>query len=258
MSPSIFVIRYSTFDIPVGPLSWLMRSFESGAVQMRGLMLVSILVTGCTPTYEPIAPVGMVPTGGGVVAGWVSEFRPSGARRYVIRPWRYRNERGAAAGRAAVVVVPPDSLRLDYQGPFGKAGRAAVVGDSALWVVPEEEFGGLVALAPLFWAAVGVPQPPPENVPVHALARDDLKAWRYILAGDTLSFVVRGNPPRTLQAEVRRGGRTLGVTEVEFDRETGLVAHAKIELPFDVSRFEFTIQHVDTVAAPDPSIWQNR
>jgi hypothetical protein len=217
-----------------------------------------MLISGCSPGFQPIAPAGMAPLDPGVVETWLEVVRPSQIRRYVIRPWRYRNERGAAAGRAAVVVVPPDSLRLDYQGPFGKAGRAAVVGDSALWVVPEEEFGGLVALAPLFWAAVGVPQPPPPHVAVQGLERDDLRAWRYILADDTLTFVLRGQPVRTLMAEVRRGGRALGVTQVEFDSATGLVAKAKIELPFDVSRFEFTIQDVDTLAAVDPSIWENR
>ena len=104
----------------------------------------------CSPGPGTIAPEGMAPMDAAVVAEWTDRYAPAGGRSYRIRPWRYRNEQGAAAGRAVVQVAPPDSLRFDYQGPFRKSGMAAVVGDSALWVVPEDDFRGLVTLAPLF------------------------------------------------------------------------------------------------------------
>ncbi|MCP4247360.1 MAG: hypothetical protein GY778_09960 [bacterium] len=147
-------------------------------------------------------------------------------------------------------------MRFDYSGPFRKSGKAAIVGDSALWVIPEDDFSALVALAPLFWAALGLPQMPTDGTALFGLSRPQLKAWRYITAGDTLNFVIRGDPVEHISGEVRRGGRTVGVTEVEMDPATGLVVRARIDLPIDVSRFEFTVEDVDTLATFDASIWQ--
>ena len=118
-------------------------------------------LAACTPSLSSISPVGFTPADRAVVAGWIAEFAPSEPRLYEIRPWRYRTERGAAAGRASIRIVPPDSLRFDYRGPFGKAGNAAVVGNSALWVSEGDDIEGLITYAPLLWAALGLPQMPP-------------------------------------------------------------------------------------------------
>jgi hypothetical protein len=189
------------------------------------------------------------------VEEWIDEFMPRQSRLYEVRPWRFRNERGAAAGRAAVRVVPPDSLRFDYRGPFGRSGSAVVIGDSALWVRPEAEFRGLVSMASMFWASLGMPLRPPDNVKLYALEQRDLRAWRYVVDGDTLNFVVRGTPARRLLAEVRRRGYTVGVTEVELDPATGLTLESKIDFPLDVSRFSFTVRSIDTLATFEPTIW---
>jgi hypothetical protein len=188
----------------------------------------------------------------------VEVFLPASSRLYAVRPWRFRNEKGSAAGRATMRVAPPDSLRFDYSGPFGRSGKAAVVGDSALWVVPEEEFGGLVAVAPVFWAALGLPQMPPEGRQLFGLDRGDLRSWRYVDAGDTLNFVVRGTPPSRVLAEIRRDGRTWAVADVELDPATGIVTQSRIDFPRDKSRFEFTVESVDTTATFDPDIWINQ
>ena len=45
-----------------------------------------------------MAPQGFVPAEWDLVAGWVAEMTPSRPRLYEIRPWRYRNEQGSAAG----------------------------------------------------------------------------------------------------------------------------------------------------------------
>lgn len=226
-------------------------------VNLRWFLALGSLVgvVGCSGGPGSIAPVGLAPTDAAVVEGWIGRFQPHAARLYRIRPWRYRNERGSAAGRAVVRVAPPDSMRFDYQGPFRKSGKAAVVGDSALWVVPDDDFGGLVALAPVFWAAVGLPQAPPPGTPVFAMTRGEVRAWRYIVAGDTLNFVLRGNPATRLLAEIRRRGRTIGVADVRLDPVTGFAVKAKIDLPIEPSRFEFTVEHVDTLATFDPTIW---
>jgi hypothetical protein len=191
-----------------------------------------------------------------VVDGWLERLTPAGSRLYELRPWRYRNENGSAAGRATVRIVPPDSMRFDYRGPFGKSGNAAVVRDSAIWM-NGEDFEGLVTYAPLFWTALGMPPVPPDSVDLYSLIGDDFRAWRYILAQDTLDFVLQGLPATRLLGEVRRQGQVLAQAKVELDTLTGLATQSRIDF-YDVSRFEFTVQTVDTLASFDSTIWQQQ
>jgi hypothetical protein len=214
------------------------------------------VMSACVGRPPPIVPDDLDPIDREEILAWLEELRPTTQRIYRIDPWRYRNERGAAGGRAAIRIAPPDSLRLDYSGPFGRSGTAAVVGDSALWVVPEEDFSGLVALAPIFWTALGMPPVPPSGSRVFGLNRADSRVWRYIVGRDTLNFVLRGSPPNRLDGEVRRAGQAIGVAEVTLDPETGLARSARIDLPTDRSRFEFTVQDVDTLASFDATIWR--
>jgi len=223
------------------------------------LTVVGVVVSmGCGSGPASIAPVGLAPADRAVVDGWVAEFLPQTSRLYSVRPWRFINERGAAAGRATMRVAPPDSLRFDYSGPFRRSGKAAVVGDSALWVVPEEQFGALVSVAPIFWAALGLPPRPPAGRDVFTLQRDSVRAWSYVERGDTLNFVIRGDPATRILAEMRRRGRTFVVADVKLDPATGMVASSRIDFPTEKSRFEFTVESVDTTATFDASVWVNQ
>ena len=214
------------------------------------------LLTGCTPRLSSLAPQGFVPAERDLVVGWVAEMTPSRPRLYQIRPWRFQNQQGSAAGRASVRIVPPDSLRFDYRGPFGKSGNAVLVGDSALWMT-SEDFEGLVTYAPLFWTALGMPPVPPDTAALFSLIGDDFRAWRYVLAQDTLDFVLRGSPAVSLLGEIRRQGQVLAQATVELDTITGLVTRSKIDF-YNISRFEFTVQSVDTLASFDPTVWQRQ
>ena len=214
------------------------------------------LLTGCTPRLSSLAPQGFVPAERDLVVGWVAEMTPSRPRLYQIRPWRFQNQQGSAAGRATVRIVPPDSLRFDYRGPFGKSGNAVLVGDSALWMT-SEDFEGLVTYAPLFWTALGMPPVPPDTAALFSLIGDDFRAWRYVLAQDTLDFVLRGSPAVSLLGEIRRQGQVLAQATVELDTITGLVTRSKIDF-YNISRFEFTVQSVDTLASFDPTVWQRQ
>ncbi len=214
------------------------------------------LLVGCTPRLRSLAPQGFRPADRELVEGWVAEMTQSRPRLYEVRPWRFKNERGSAAGRASIRIVPPDSLRFDYRGPFGKSGNAAVVGDSALWMT-SDDFEGLVTYAPLFWTALGIPPAPPDNAPLFSLVGDDFRAWRYILAQDTLDFVLWGSPAVSLLGEIRRQGQVLAQATVELDTLTGLARQSKIDF-YNISRFEFTIQSVDTLASFDSTIWQQQ
>ena len=217
--------------------------------------LIGVLV-GCTPRLSSLAPRGFMPADRDQVDEWLAEMTPSRPRLYEVRPWRFRNERGSVGGRASIRIVPPDSLRIDYRAQFGRSGNAAVVGDSALWMT-SDDFEGLVTFAPLFWTALGMPPVPPDTAPLFSLVGDDFRAWRYILAQDTLDFVVRGSPAVSLLGEIRRQGQVLAQATVELDTLTGMARQSKIDF-YNISRFEFTVQSVDTLASFDSTIWQQQ
>ena len=214
-----------------------------------------LILVGCGGRYASIAPEGLEPGETETVRAWVDEFIPSTSRIYTVRPWRYQNEQGAAAGRAVIRIAPPDSLRFDYRGPFGRSGRAAVVGDSVLWV-SDDDFEGLVQMSPIFWTALGMPPEPPSGGNIFVLENSNVRAWRYVVAGDTLNFVLEGNPAIRIRGEIRRAGRTIGLVDVEMNPETGWAVRSQVDFPQSVARFEFTIEGVDTLAVFDPSVWQ--
>ena len=68
-------------------------------------MITVIVGVGCRPNLPTIAPSGMMPGERSTVVDWTEPYRPTRAREYRIRPWRYRNELGAAAGRARGLTV---------------------------------------------------------------------------------------------------------------------------------------------------------
>ncbi len=219
-------------------------------------LLVLVSLASCRPQLSTIAPAGFTPVSRSTVEDWVASLRPRQPRLYEIRPWRYRNQRGGATtGRASIRIVPPDSLRFDYRGLFGRAGHAAIVGGAVLWVTDENDFEWLVTFAPLFWTALGLPQDPPDSADVFSLVGEDFIAWRYILRGDTLDFVLGGDPPRSLLGEMRRQGQILGQVSVELDTLTGLATQSQIDF-WDVSRFELTVRSVDTLVSFDATIWK--
>src|SRR5260221_8100106 len=73
-------------------------------------------LAACQHGLRSIALAGLAPLPRSTVAEWVSRYAPRNPVRYELR-WRFQNDRGAAGGRAAVRIVPPDSLRLDFPGP---------------------------------------------------------------------------------------------------------------------------------------------
>src|SRR5205085_2537672 len=83
-----------------------------------------VLVAGCQRGPQPIAPAGMAPIPAATVREWVSGYQMKTPGRYDLR-WTYRTQKGAAKGRASMRIAPPDSLRFDFRGPFGKSGAAA-------------------------------------------------------------------------------------------------------------------------------------
>src|SRR5256885_12967243 len=136
----------------------------------------------------PLAPADR---DSGVV--WAAATVP--ARHTVMRVgWKYRDAGKSYAGRAAVRVAPPDSLRIDYAGPFNwGAGAALVVGDTTVWADPEKNFRSLVPAVRMLWAGLGIVRPPAVGAAGFGLVgggpgADSVRIWRFVPGGGTPGY----------------------------------------------------------------------
>jgi hypothetical protein len=212
------------------------------------------LVGGCTG-LQSIAPANLAPIPRDSVAGWVGTLQPAVSLHYDLR-WRFENQNGRAGGRAAVRFAPPDTLRFDYRGPFGRSGSAVVVGDDAVWAEPEGDFRSLIPVAPILWAALGIATPVPADGALLGHEGPERRAWRYVDGDQELDFIHEPGAPPRLLAELRRGGRIVGLAEVALASPTGPSTSADLRFPPDRSRLTFLVQRVDTVAAFGPDTWR--
>lgn len=220
-----------------------------------GVAAILLLGSACRPSIKSIAPQGLAPFDPAEVGRWVAEYGPAKPVRYDLR-WTYRTARGSTRNRAVVRVSPPDSLRLDFRGPFGKSGAAVFVGDSGIWSRPEGDLRDLLAAAPLFWAALGMPRAPGPDVSVSALVTPERRAWRYAGVADTFDFVELRQEPRRLLAEMRRAGRILGRSEAEFTENGGHISSSQLDFPAEESRFSFTVDSVTHAEEFAAEIWR--
>ena len=221
------------------------------------LVAIGLLcAVGCL-RYESIAPDGLARMSAGDVAGWVDEFALAQPTQVRLR-WRFRNTQGRSSGRAVVRLAPPDTLRFDFRGPFGKSGSAVVVGGQALWAAPEQDFEDLIPVAPVFWAALGIASRPPEGAQVFGLDGPERRAWRFERRDEATDFIfVRGPEPKLL-AELRVHDEILATSELRLDGDTRQPVSAMMTFPLEGSRFSFTIEAIDTVAAYDPETWTQK
>ncbi len=218
------------------------------------LAVLSLALPGCSAHLTSIAPTGLIPVAGESLRSWLVAYQPQGRVRYDLR-WRFVNPKGATAGRAVVRIAPPDSLRFDYRGPFGRSGAAMIVGDSARWVVPEKEAGDLVPVAPLFWAALAIPRPPPEHATISARSQPG-RAWRYVVGPDTMDFVEVGSGPQRLLIEVRRQAEMVASAEVKLKAGTREPVESRIRFPQEGAALILTVVRSAYVAAFDEDTWR--
>jgi hypothetical protein len=222
----------------------------------HALVAVGLLVAGagCTGGLKSIAPANLLPASADTIEVWAAEFQPRVPLKYELR-WRFENNQGSSGGRATVRYTPPDTLRFDYRGPFGKSGSAVIVGSQSLWAEPEGDFQSLVPVAPILWAALGIVVPPAEVATT--LGREDARwrAWRYVEGEEAIDFIYqRGTAPR-LQAELHRGEQVEGVVAVELAPSTRRPDRAVMRFPGG-SKLTLTVQSLDSVAVFAPGTWQ--
>lgn len=214
---------------------------------------VGLAGLGCQPSVNHIAPQGLRALSPGTVAAWTRAVRPAAPTRIDLR-WRFTNQQGSAAGRAVVRYQGPDTLRFDYRAPFGRSGAALFVGPEAVWSEPADDVANLIPAAPLFWVSLGLPLDPAAGEAVTGLEREGVRAWRLVDAGDVLD-VVWQRQAATLRGEFRRGERTIGTVEVQYD-STGHPATAELLFPGDAARVTFRFEAVESVDAFGPDVWR--
>lgn len=169
--------------------------------------------------------------------------------------WSFRDDKGAAKGPGAIVIVPPDSLRFDFRGPLGSgSGAAFVVGDDAVWAVPEERVKELVPNYPLLWAMLGQVRPPAPGASVTFSRTDGVEAWRYVLGADTVDYVIAAGPPRRLMAEVRHAGELVGHAFTTFD-SLGQVATSRLDVPERPARLDLRFYRQGPPDSLPASLW---
>jgi hypothetical protein len=215
---------------------------------------MSMALVACRPGIRSIAPAGLEAVLRDSVDAWLTPYRPAGALRYDLK-WRFVNQKGSTAGRAAVRVAPPDTMRFDYRGPFGRSGAAVIVGDSVLWAVPEKDTRDLLPAAPLFWAALGLPQPPPAGAALFGRTDRAEHAWRYATLRDTMDFVEAGPGPERLLMEVRRRSRIVASLQLTLQPGTHVPRETRMRFPEDGSALIFTVEGITHVAPFEPSTW---
>lgn len=219
-------------------------------------LAVPIALSACGIHIPPLGPADLPPIDRSVAEEWVSPYLPGGPVRYDLR-WSYTTQQGTAKGRAAVRFVPPDSVRFDYRAPFGRSGAAVIVGDDVVWQRPEEDAEGFIQVAPLFWAALGMPRMPPAGVAVSGMVDGETRLWRYAGMTDTLTYRARATlPGASLQAQMRRGGRVVGMVEVTFADTVLQPASANMIFPGSASIVDFTVVAIEPIAAVDSTIWK--
>jgi hypothetical protein len=210
---------------------------------------------GCVGGIHSIAPDNLAPVVADSVAGWAAAFRPTVRLKYDLR-WRYENDRGKASGRAVARFAPPDTLRFDYRGPFGRSGSALIVGQQAVWSEPEGDIDDLIPVAPVLWAALGIEMPLEDVDALLGGVTSAQDAWRYQRGDDALDYVHVRTPLPRLLAERRTGGRILGMVDLTLAGASSAPRVAVMRFPRGRSTFELTVGQVDTVETFPPETWR--
>ncbi len=228
---------------------------EYRAAWSIGLPVALVALGGCRPQPIVVSPETLARVDMETVREWVAELAPPSATRYDLR-WTFQTQRGAVRGQAALRVEPPDSLRFDYRGPFGRSGAAFLVDRDLIWAVPEGEVERLFQIVPLFWAALGLPRDPPSGTRIFGSEAEDGRRWRYGVGRDTLEYYVARTPHLRFLAVMRQLDAVLGHVEVNFDEQTHLPTKATLTFPETASVLILDVASIDTSVALSENVWK--
>lgn len=216
--------------------------------------VLPLLLGACTRGPAGLAPETLPRIAATTVAQWVAALTPTEALRYDLQ-WTYATQQGRARGRAVVRFVPPDSLRFDYRAPFGRSGAAVLVGDSVLWAEPADDVDQLIPIADLFWAAIGMPQPPPANVALRGRDSGGQRLWQFQEHGLRHTLQETRASEHHLQMELAQGTNVVGTADVRLDSLVRAVG-ATMTFPRSAAQFAFTVRGIERMEGSDPQVWK--
>ncbi|MDH5196697.1 MAG: hypothetical protein OEY20_05560 [Gemmatimonadota bacterium] len=220
-------------------------------------VVAAAVLVGCASALRSIAPANLTPITAATVADWTAPFQPAVPLQFDLR-WRFENREGSAAGRAVARYAPPDTLRFDYRGPFGRSGSVLVVGNEAVWSEPEGDLDNLIPVAPVLWAALGIVTAPEEEADLLGSETTDRRAWRYAHGDHAVDYIQVLQGKARLLAELRELDKILGVVDVELsDSAPTTPVSAVMRFPSQRSKFSLTVRQVDSVAPFPSETWQH-
>ncbi|MES2306416.1 MAG: hypothetical protein V4558_12950 [Gemmatimonadota bacterium] len=224
--------------------------------ETRFLLAGAVLISGCaTAMPGPVIPVALQPVTAAQVQGWVQSTKVT-ERRLIRFGWQFHNPReGTVGGKGSVQIAVPDSLRFDYRGTLGMGrGAAVVIGDSAHWAQPEDQFKKLVPNYSLLWAMLGVARDPKSGDQLAGLDNETITAWRYVDGADTVEYARTKLAPMQLVADVREGGKRIGRVVTTFN-EQGQPVKSQLDVPAGQARLTLKFTLFSTPKPFDPEIW---
>jgi hypothetical protein len=224
---------------------------------MRSALITLLVLAACRTAPGALVPEAAAPATPSQVAEWVRPTVPT-APRLIRFKWLFRDDNSSAGGRGSARIAPPDSLRFDVSGPFGSnPSAAAVVGDSALWVQPEDAIEKLVPNYPLMWALLGVARMPAEGATLRGSAEGERAQWGYALGADTIAYVRTGGADGRLLAEVREGGKLVGRVETKLGAR-GELKTARLTVPSAPARLDVTFLSAEPADSFAADVWRPR
>ncbi len=219
-----------------------------------GRVYFALALLGCRRAEPALLPSAAAGVSAEQVAAWVEATRPAG--RAVHRfTWLFQDEQASKGGRGSARIAPPDSLRFDVAGSLGVGkGSALVVGDTAVWVVPERAVNDLVPNYPLLWALFGIARPPGPFDRLAGVSEGGRTAWRYATGADTVEYQrVVGDRIR-FAAEAREAGRVVGRATVTLLAD-GTPVNARLIVPSGPAKLEIKFYATVPTAAFPPETW---
>lgn len=223
---------------------------------MRPLgVLPLLLLAACGGASSHVAPAGLAPVGEAQVRSWAAETQPIGNQEIRFR-FVFTDRRSATAkGQGSASVAGADSLRFDFRGPLGAGrGAAVVIGDSARWAQPRDEVDKLVPSYPLLWAMLGRARPPTGEATYRGLVDERITAWRYVIGSDTVDYVRTRTGAIQLLAEVRQGGKRIGIVTTTFSPD-GALLKSRLDVPTGPARLDLTFTRVTKPGSFPADLW---
>jgi hypothetical protein len=219
-----------------------------------GLVYLLLGILGCHGGAPSLLPAGMRSASSDQVAGWVGITTPRHAALHRFT-WLYQDEQASKGGRGSARIAAPDSLRFDFAGSLGIGkGSAMVVGDSALWAVPDRSVDELVPGIVLLWSVLGVARGPADGARLAGLDQSGRTAWQYASGPDTVDYLRVAGQPVMFYAEVRRAGKVVGRSQMTA-RADGTPIKAKLTVPTVPSKLEISFYATVPTPAFPPETW---